>query len=223
MVRIKITSKQTNGSAIINAEKKIIVFFIGGAGDKNSYYGYGPTKLVKNSILHVFKGRIAAYSLILPHIEYLGYEEIRGEDDIKKNVIDKIASKDIPIYIVGHSLGGWNSAHLCKHLVNNGYNIRMLVTLDPVGEGVIVYVGSDIYKEPEANPGAKIWINISCNPIYEDQSDKVADFGERWFPKNGPTIYYESKCSHAEVLRMFMENILQDKSALDLLIEDIVK
>ena len=27
MVRIKITSKQTNGSAIINAEKKIIVFF----------------------------------------------------------------------------------------------------------------------------------------------------------------------------------------------------
>ena len=83
--------------------------------------------------------------------------------------------------------------------------------------------GSDIYKEPEANPGAKIWINISCNPIYEDQSDKVADFGERWFPKNGPTIYYESKCSHAEVLRMFMENILQDKSALDLLIEDIVK
>ena len=44
MVRIKITSKQTNGSAIINAEKKIIVFFIGGAGDKNSYYGYGPTK-----------------------------------------------------------------------------------------------------------------------------------------------------------------------------------
>ena len=211
MVRIKITSKQTNGSAIINAEKKIIVFFIGGAGDKNSYYGYGPTKLVKNSILHVFKGRIAAYSLISPHIEYLGYEEIRGEDDIKKNVIDKIASKDIPIYIVGHSLGGWNSAHLCKHLVNNGYNIRMLVTLDPVGEGVIVYVG------------AKIWINISCNPIYEDQSDKVADFGERWFPKNGPTIYYESKCSHAEVLRMFMENILQDKSALDLLIEDIVK
>ena len=135
MVRIKITSKQTNGSAIINAEKKIIVFFIGGAGDKNSYYGYGPTKLVKNSILHVFKGRIAAYSLISPHIEYLGYEEIRGEDDIKKNVIDKIASKDIPIYIVGHSLGGWNSAHLCKHLVNNGYNIRMLVTLDPVGEG----------------------------------------------------------------------------------------
>ena len=202
MVRIKITSKQTNGSAIINAEKKIIVFFIGGAGDKNSYYGYGPTKLVKNSILHVFKGRIAAYSLISPHIEYLGYEEIRGEDDIKKNVIDKIASKDIPIYIVGHSLGGWNSAHLCKHLVNNGYNIRMLVTLDPVGEGVIVYVGSD---------------------IYEDQSDKVADFGERWFPKNGPTIYYESKCSHAEVLRMFMENMLQDKSALDLLIEDIVK
>ena len=86
MVRIKITSKQTNGSAIINAEKKIIVFFIGGAGDKNSYYGYGPTKLVKNSILHVFKGRIAAYSLISPHIEYLGYEEIRGEDDIKKNV-----------------------------------------------------------------------------------------------------------------------------------------
>ena len=54
MVRIKITSKQTNGSAIINAEKKIIVFFIGGAGDKNSYYGYGPTKLVKNSILHDF-------------------------------------------------------------------------------------------------------------------------------------------------------------------------
>ncbi len=26
-----------------------------------------------------------------------------------------------------------------------------------------------------------------------EKSDKVADFGERWFPKNGPTIYYESK------------------------------
>ena len=223
MARIKITSKQTNGSAIINAEKKIIIFFIGGAGDKNSYYGYGPTELVKKTILHAFKRRIAAYSLISPHIEYLGYEEIRGEDDIKKNVIAKIVNKNIPIYIVGHSLGGWNSAHLCKRLVDNGYNIRMLVTLDPVGEGILVYVGSDIYKEPQTNPCAKIWINISCNPIDEDQSDKVADFGERWFPKNGPTIYYESKCSHAEVLKMFMENILQNKSALDLLIEDIVK
>ena len=40
MVRVKITSKQTKGSAIINAKKKIMVFFIGGAGDKNSYYGY---------------------------------------------------------------------------------------------------------------------------------------------------------------------------------------
>lgn len=29
MARIKITSKQANGSAIINAGKKIIVFFIG--------------------------------------------------------------------------------------------------------------------------------------------------------------------------------------------------
>lgn len=138
-------------------------------------------------------------------------------------MIDKIENKDIPIYIVGHSLGGWNSAHLCKRLVNDGYNIRMLVTLDPVGEGILVYVGSDIYKEPETNPCAKTWINISCIPIDEDQSDKVADFGERWFPKNGPTIYYESKCSHAEVLKMFMENILQGKSAFDLLIEDIVK
>ena len=223
MVRVKITSKQTKGSDIINAKKKIMVFFIGGAGDKNSYYGYGPTELVKKTILYALKKRIAAYILISPDIEYLGYEEIRGEDDIKKNVIDKIENKDIPIYIVGHSLGGWNSAHLCKRLVNDGYNIRMLVTLDPVGEGILVYVGSDIYKEPETNPCAKTWINISCIPIDEDQSDKVADFGERWFPKNGPTIYYESKCSHAEVLKMFMENILQGKSAFDLLIEDIVK
>lgn len=223
MAHIKITSKQAKGSAIINARKTILVFFIGGAGDKKSFYSYGPTELVKKTILYLFQQRIAAYTLISPLIEYLGYEEIRGEDDIKKNVILKIVNKKIPVYIIGHSLGGWNSAHLCKRLVNEGYNVRMLITLDPVGEGVLVYVGSDIYKNTELNPGAKTWINISCNPVDEDKSDKIADFGERWFPKNGPTIYYESKCSHVEVSQMFKEIILQDKSALDLLIEDIVK
>lgn len=55
MARIKITSKQANGSAIINAGKKIIVFFIGGAGDKNSYYGYGPTELVKKVFYMLLK------------------------------------------------------------------------------------------------------------------------------------------------------------------------
>ena len=61
------------------------------------------------------------------------------------DVTNKIADKDIPIYIVDHSLGGWNGAHLSQILADKGYKIKILVTLDPVGVGTIVRTISSVY------------------------------------------------------------------------------
>jgi predicted esterase YcpF (UPF0227 family) len=67
----------------------------------------------------VFKDKIqyAQYSSY-----YLGYNEVKGNDDIEKYVLNMIPNTNgTKINIVGHSLGGWNGAHLSEILTIKGY------------------------------------------------------------------------------------------------------
>ncbi len=211
----------------IHVRKPVAIFYIGGAGDKKKYIG-GPAKLmgpfrnVLDAKTHVDKRVSDLRDLRLVEDFWRGYYEIYGDDDIKKYILPFIRSKTTPVFIIGHSLGGWNGAHLSRTLANAGYKVEMLVTIDPVGEGALVKTGSDIYpKKPEVS--AKTWINIRANPKKPNGSDWIAEFGERWIIKNGPTINCDLDVNHADAGIMFNRKISGDKTAADLVADAIRK
>lgn len=145
---------------------------------------------------------------------YLGYYEIYGEENVKTNVLRVIPTRTTPVFIIGHSLGAWNGAHLAGALSKAGYHVEMLVTIDPVGEGTFISM-ADIYsKTPE--PVAKMWINILAKPVTSNGSDVIADLGERWIIKSGPSINCELNVNHADAGIMFNRKISGDKTAADI-------
>ncbi len=194
--------------------RKVVAFFLGGAGDKDSYYFSGPYGNIDDARAPFDKrikdtGKSEYYTSY-----YLSYSDARGKSDIKKYIKDNVGPKETPIYIVGHSLGAWNGAHLSKLLADDGYTVKMLITLDPVGAGALVWVGSDIYRtKPE--PSADMWINVLADPKDPDQSDSVANFGERWIIKSGPDINAIMDINHASARGMFHNRIQNDLSAAD--------
>lgn len=195
------------------AANKAIVFFIGGAGDKDSYYFSGPYNNIESAQKY-FDLKLAADLLKSKTYEsfYHGYDEVKGDGDIQKNVLTAIPNKNCPIYIIGHSLGGWNGAHLSKILYDKGYRVTLLITLDPVGEGAFVWLGSNIYmNKPE--PKSEYWINIRAKPKNRNSSDGVADFGEQWEVTSGPQANYVIDTNHANAETMFTTPLLNGVSA----------
>ncbi|VVP20446.1 alpha/beta hydrolase [Pseudomonas fluorescens] len=214
--------KDVSVKAVPVESTKAIVFFIGGAGDKESYYFSGPFENVNEAKTVFDKRNLDLEKVGKYKSEWLGYNEVRGKKDIQKNVLNIIPYKSCPIYIVGHSLGGWNGAHLTSVMSEWGYKINMLVTLDPVGEGALVWVGSDIYAD-KPTPVTEYWINIKAMPSRPDQSDSVADFGEKWQVVSGPNINVNMDTNHANAPAMFTRAIAQGKSVSDLMFEAINK
>lgn len=206
----------------VAAKEKVVVFFIGGAGDKETYYFSGPYHNIREA-QEVFDPKVKDLATrSLYESVYLSYAEAKGDGDILTNVLAKIPGKKTPVYIVGHSLGGWNGAHLSGILTNRGYDVEMLITLDPVGEGALVYVGSDIYRT-KPKPSSKFWINIRATPKKPDQSDGVAEFGERWTVHTGPQLNYIADVNHYNARKMFLAPLKDKKSAADLMYESIRK
>lgn len=201
---------------------KAIVLFIGGAGDKESYYFSGPFENVSDAKTVFDKRNDALEKAGKYKSKWLGYNEVRGKKDIQKNVLSLIPYKSCPIFIVGHSLGGWNGAHLSSVMSGWGYEIKMLVTLDPVGEGTLVWLGSDIYGD-KPTPVANYWINIKAVPSRPDQSDSVADFGEKWQINSGPDINVNMNTNHANASAMFLSPIAQGRSVSDLMYDAVNK
>ncbi len=184
--------------------KQVVTFFIGGAGDKEPFYNDWKTEIMKG-VEDAFKDKIR-YEQYSSY--YLGYNEVKGNKDIEKYVLDVIPNKDgVKINIVGHSLGGWNGAHLSDILTTKGYIVDTLITLDPVGEGGGVTLISDIHLL-FPNPKADYWINIYTDPKNYKQDDFIADLGGQWFPrKQKPHITHITNCSHGEAKKMFNEII----------------
>ncbi|RRD56690.1 MULTISPECIES: type VI secretion system tube protein TssD [Bacteroidales] len=205
-------------------KRKIILFFIGGAGDKKPFLSQGPTYIMK-SVMNYFNRKIEVYSKAIKNESYyLGYDELYPEKDIKDNILSKINSSNTPIYIIGHSFGGWNAAHLSKRLKAKGHKIKMLITLDPVSGINGVEFFADLYHEIPIPTSADFWINISAVPEDYKIDDLIADVGGQWKPKiHKPNIYFETKKSHGQALEMFTERIVNGMSAFDFLISSILK
>lgn len=201
----------------IKVWQPVIVFYIGGAGDKKSFYGTGPYGNV-NDIHTYCEGLFGTLrNNQLYFREYLGYDEIANEIGIHNNVIDKIPNLATPIYIVGHSLGGWNGAHLSAILTKRGYRVEILITLDPVGAGLVKLVANIYFSKPV--PKAKFWINIRAEAKEMDSSDVIADAGGQWSIESGPDLNYIAPIHHANAFKMFLVP-LGKLSARDFLCRD---
>lgn len=202
-------------------KKKVIVFFIGGAGDKKTFMGIGPTNIMENVRLF-FMQKVKKIENLDCKSFYLGYDELYPESDIKKYVVKEIENKNVPIFIVGHSFGGWNAAHLSKRLVQMGYKVNILITLDPVSGASGVDFFADLYHETPIPVKANFWINISAYPKEFAIDNVIAHLGVQWKPWiHKPNIFHKTHESHGQAGRMFQENILDGKSALDFLIDGI--
>ncbi len=231
----KKTTKDNAGEnvkrTVIIPTPKAIIFFIGGAGDKKRYLGAGPNY----NIIYAYDEYVKRKNKDLTEkqkkliidkksISYLGYYEVFGDINIQNNVINQIPSKHTYVYIIGHSLGGWNGAHLASKLSTDGYKIKMLITLDPVGERKIMSFFSDIYFWQPKNIQAEIWINIRCNGENYDISDFIADLGNQWEPpKEGCTYNVDTKVNHLDA-KLILKSIVNDKTketGLDLLIKSL--
>lgn len=206
-------------SDYLNVSLKTMVLFIGGAGDKRPYLGSGPNyniRYAKNPFDKLI-GASKSYASL-----YLGFYEAYPEADIE-SVIEPQISKNELIYIVGHSLGGWNAAHLSQILTDKGYMVEMLITLDPVGSDLIVNSTSEIYFRTPS-PKSKFWINIFVDPKDYSFPDFIADMGVQWIPKNPvPDISHITQESHHNADFIFTDKTANGKSASDLLYEAIKK
>ncbi|MDR3432239.1 MAG: hypothetical protein P4L95_10130 [Rouxiella aceris] len=202
---------------------KVVVFLIGGAGDKKRFLGSGPNYNIQPAKPYLEK---FSFSNIKPErqkdfdVEYLGYYEIFGNDNIEKNVIAAIPNKRTVIYIVGHSLGGWNGAHLSKILSDRGYDVRILVTLDPVGESPTLEFSSKIYSNTPA-PIAKKWINVVAHPSSSNFTDFVAWMGEKWKITAGPDINTRVDTNHAEAITLLTAKLNNGDSAYKIITQSI--
>lgn len=199
--------------------RRAVAFFVGGAGDKESYYGFGPEHNIDHARLPFDNSvKLAEYAAgVKSH--YLGYNEVIGESNIQSNVLKELCKNDA-VYIVGHSLGGWNGAHLSAILANMGYTVKMLVTLDPVGKGALVGSLSNIYPDTP-QPKAGLWINILAQSSKSNMSDWIAGIGEQWRLESGPNVNSIMDVNHEKAAEMFTTVLADGKSALHYMINSL--
>lgn len=113
------------------------------------------------------------------------------------------ANPTATVNIVGHSLGGWQAAHLAKQLneVRCGA-VDNLITLDPVGDSNRIHSVANIkYRTPK--PDAKTWINVRVERpgVLTGFDNWIANFGGQWNPsKNSlpPHYSYTLEASHGD-------------------------
>jgi len=240
------TPSKSKKTQKINITPHALLFFIGGAGDQEPFVTVQDMAILPKEVMgfglngenynityarNIFIKNISKLIIkdkIKPIL--IGYHRINDSKEIDDlislikfyNQIDKKYNKKTLIYIIGHSLGGWNGAHLTQQLDKHGYDTEMLITLDPVG---VHYVTSlrlaDIYKyEPTVK--AKLWINIRTTPKSSNFPDWVASAGGQWsIPSNATFHNYKIDMHHENADGLFTAKIIQQNSAMDMLINSL--
>lgn len=175
------------------AKTKLIVVFIGGAGDYDKFSGIGPSHIMGkrqaayvSSLYSKFKNvtisgdiynndkHAVELECVYPatanekyrvRCYYYGYDKAESAlyEKIKADLLDQQRSEVIGIIIVGHSLGGWKAAKLSEKL-------EMLKECPPIDLlATLDPVGETYFTvlqlESQPKPNVKFWMNVSSHGI----------------------------------------------------------
>lgn len=160
-------------------------------------------------------------------VKYYGYNQIDRAYDNAIRFLKLFPTANVNI--VGHSLGGWQAAHLAQRLNEFKCNsVANLITLDPVGT---IYswnpAGSIKFKGPKTT--GPNWINIRAesSSFYPGWNNIVANSGGQWNPSSSglnPTYNYQIEADHIAIRKMMNHKIIlngkeQNNSPYDLLMQ----
>ncbi|MDI4498972.1 hypothetical protein E6P70_10180 [Moraxella nonliquefaciens] len=194
--------------------------FIGGAADAEPFLGQGPTKIMNDLRNHF------ADKYLQPYFEKAGYSQDRARQLASRNAryygfhelhlmladakmyLSTQGNENAKISIVGHSLGGWQAAHLAQQLEEwRCGSVGVVTTLDPVGVRYSYNLAGSInFKTP--NPKYKTWVNIRAEAKDTSINDVIANLGGQWDPSSlNPTYNYTLEVDHAYARTMFTTKI----------------
>ncbi len=179
--------------------KQSINLFIGGAGDFERFYVYGPRNFILKEVKIPVDKIIQEKQLSNYQSIYLSYK------DLKKDSVWNLLPnyQDCTINLIGYSLGGWNAAHLATLLTKRKYEVTLLITLDPVGKNARFIFHNDLFfNTPQ--PNVAQWINVSSVSKKFSIDNLIAIIGGRWIPSKNPNCtFHQTHASHVEVGEMF--------------------
>ena len=219
----------------------LYTIFIGGAGDHESFWYIFPNhKVVQYYATNYFHSKLAnhfqsklkvnesrAQQLATFSVKYYGYNQIDRAYDNAIRFLKLFPTANVNI--VGHSLGGWQAAHLAQRLNEFKCNsVANLITLDPVST---IYswnpAGSIKFKGPKTT--GPNWINIRAesSSFYPGWNNIVANSGGQWNPSSSglnPTYNYQIEADHIAIRKMMNHKIIlngkeQNNSPYDLLMQ----
>lgn len=215
----ELTTSLTSTAGTITTQKlgkhrpttDVLILYIGGAGDKESYFFAGPYHNVA-VLKYYLENTVILSDTTLDssryYCAYLGYHEVFKQKQMDAIIEDYICNKknyqtkDVPplpiinseltprtedeienlkIVIIGHSLGGLNGAHLASYLVKNNYPVHYLITIDPVGLGTLVRLVSRVITDDPPSPKTEN-AWINIKLIGKGFDNFIAKMGERWIP-----------------------------------------
>lgn len=199
--------------------KQSINLFIGGAGDFERFYVYGPRNFILNDVKIPFDKIIQEKQLSNYHSIYLSYK------DLKKDSVWNLLpnNQDCTINLIGYSLGGWNAAHFATLLTERNYEVTLLITLDPVGKNARFVFRNDLYFNTP-KPNANHWINVSSASKKWSIDNLIAIIGGRWIPTDEPNYtLHQTQASHVEVGKMFFNPATDDNINLSHVLLNCIK
>ena len=190
--------------------KQSINLFIGGAGDFERFYVYGPRNFILKDVKIPFEKIIEAQKISNYQSQYLSYK------DLKRDTIWNLLPnpETCIVNLVGYSFGGWNAAHFSKVLNEKHYEVNLLITLDPVGVNAQTLFKRALFGDlPQ--PIAKQWINITSISKKWCIDNLIAVIGGRWIPNlQSNIVFHETNASHVEVGKMFFNPRLNNHTNL---------
>ena len=140
-------------------------YWIGGAADKHTFFGFGATNLVETIVMNAYEGKAAGAPRLAGKDKSYGYEDIDAiikdiEDTHKKNPCEVVN-------LVGHSYGGAAAIDITAQLKAKKIRVNVLITLDPVA------------MFPRSNPdNFNIWVNVYQATGYTDILASIPVFGQ---------------------------------------------
>jgi pimeloyl-ACP methyl ester carboxylesterase len=155
-----------DGAAGVVAQDAVVVFFHGyGGGGSSSQSGQGSSESSGDSSRPGGSsdssrgGTSGPYPLYLWADKHFEYHQVKDAIQYLESMVGPPGRQTAPIVIGGHSWGGNSAITTAEKLIEKGYKVDMLFTLDPV-EGVL---GGGSRKDI---PGVGDWWNFYQNKDY---------------------------------------------------------